>query len=100
MTTVRRLTQYVPLTHAEFRRRFFERFYDPVFDEVKDELEKVCERAWDGYIRYRKSPRKQAAGPEFFRIPPSSCRWNGCRHAMPSAPPRSAKAILRLPPAS
>jgi multimeric flavodoxin WrbA len=73
MTTVRRLTQYVPLTHAEFRRRFFERFYDPVFDEVKDELEKVCERAWDGYIRYRKSPRTQAAGPEFsdpdFQLP-------------------------------
>ena len=73
MTTVRRLTQYVPLTHAEFRRRFFERFYDPVFDEVKDELDKVCELAWDGYIKYRKSPRTQAAGPEFsqpdFQLP-------------------------------
>jgi multimeric flavodoxin WrbA len=73
MTTVRRLTQYVPLTHAEFRRRFFERFHDPVFDEVKDELEKVCELAWDGYIKYRKSPRTQAAGPEFsqpdFQLP-------------------------------
>jgi multimeric flavodoxin WrbA len=73
MTTVRRLTQYVPLTHAEFRRRFFERFYDPVFDQVKSELDKVCELAWDGYIKYRKSPRTQAAGPEFsqpdFELP-------------------------------
>ena len=73
MTTVRRLTQYVPLTREEFRRRFFERFYDPAFDEVKAELEKVCERAWDGYIKYRKSPRTQVAGPDFsdpaFRLP-------------------------------
>jgi multimeric flavodoxin WrbA len=73
MTTVRRLTQYVALTHAEFRRRFFERFYDPAFDEVKSELDKVCELAWDGYIKYRKSPRTQAAGPEFsqpdFQLP-------------------------------
>jgi multimeric flavodoxin WrbA len=73
MTTVRRLTQYVPLTRAEFRRRFFERFYDPAFDQVKSELDKVCELAWDGYIKYRKSPRTQAAGPEFsqpdFQLP-------------------------------
>jgi multimeric flavodoxin WrbA len=73
MTTVRRLTQYVPLTRSEFRKRFFERFYDPAFDEVKSELDKVCERAWDGYIKYRKSPRTQAAGPEFsqpdFQLP-------------------------------
>ena len=33
MTTVRKLTQYVPLTREEFRKRFFERFYDPAFDE-------------------------------------------------------------------
>ena len=73
MTTVRRLTQYVPLTRAEFRRRFFERFYDPAFDAVQAELDKVFEIAWDGYIKYRKSPRTQAAGPEFsdpaFELP-------------------------------
>ena len=65
MTTVRKLTQYVPLTREEFRGRFFERFYDPAFDALKAELEKVCEIAWDGYIKYRKSPRTQAAGVEF-----------------------------------
>ena len=32
MTTVRKLTQYVPLTREEFRDRFAERFYDPAFD--------------------------------------------------------------------
>ena len=73
MTTVRKMTQYVPVTREEFRRRFFERFYDPAFDEVRAELEKVCERAWDGYIKYRKSPRTQPAGPEFsdpaFELP-------------------------------
>jgi hypothetical protein len=65
MTTVRKMTQYVPLTRDEFRKRFFERFYDPAFDDVQAELEKVCERAWDGYIKYRKSPRTQPAGGEF-----------------------------------
>jgi hypothetical protein len=86
MTTVRRLTQYVPLTHAEFRRRFFERFYDPAFDEVKSELEKVCALAWDGYIKYRKSPRTQAAGPEFsdpaFALP---VEWLETRNAIRAA---------------
>jgi len=65
MTAVRKMTQYVPLTREEFRRRFFERFHDPAFDEVKAELEKVFERAWDGYIKYRKSPRAQPAGAGF-----------------------------------
>src|SRR5262245_12239930 len=73
MTTVRRMTEYVPLTREEFRKRFFERFYDPAFDDVKAELEKVFERAWDGYIKYRKSPRTQAAGADFsdpaFKLP-------------------------------
>jgi hypothetical protein len=33
--TVRKLTQYVPLTREEFRSRFFEKFYDPGFDDVQ-----------------------------------------------------------------
>ena len=73
MTTVRKLTQYVPLTREQFRERFFERFYDPAFDSVKAELEKICELSWDGYIQYRKSPRTEAAGAGFsdpaFRLP-------------------------------
>ena len=63
--TVRRQTKYVALTKAQFRERFFARFYDPAFDEVKPELEKVFEKAWDGYIVYRKSPRKKPAGKGF-----------------------------------
>ena len=63
--TVRRQTKYVALTKAQFRERFFARFYDPAFDEVKLELEKVFEKAWDGYIVYRKSPRKKPAGKGF-----------------------------------
>ena len=63
--SVRRQGEWVPLTKAEFRERFFERFYDPAFDAVSAELEKVFEKAWDGYIKYRKSPRTQPAGPEF-----------------------------------
>jgi multimeric flavodoxin WrbA len=98
MTTVRKLTQYVPLTREQFRSRFFERFYDPAFDAVRAELDKVCEIAWDGYIKYRKSPRSQPAGAEFsdpaFKLP---VEWLQARSAIkeaerrqrdPSSPPR------------
>src|SRR5687767_15453928 len=90
MTTVRKLTQYVPLKREEFRRRFFERFYDPAFDEVKPELEKVFERAWDGYIRYRKSPHTRPAGPGFadpaFQLP---VEWLAARAAIEQAEKRN-----------
>ncbi len=62
---VRKQTEFVPLTKEQFRERFFAKFYDPAFDKVRAELDKVCEVAWDGYIAYRKSPRKQAAGAGF-----------------------------------
>jgi multimeric flavodoxin WrbA len=67
MTTpsVRRQTEWVPLTKDQFRVRFFERFYDPAYDAVRSELEKVFETAWDGYITYRKSPRTREAGPGY-----------------------------------
>jgi multimeric flavodoxin WrbA len=55
----------VQLTREEFRRRLGERFYDPAFDAVRGELERVIDLAWDGYDRYRKSPRKRKAGPGF-----------------------------------
>jgi multimeric flavodoxin WrbA len=62
---VRRQSEWVPLTREQFRERFYARFYDPAFDDVKAELEKVFDKSWDGYIKYRKSPRKRAAGPGF-----------------------------------
>ena len=62
---VRRQEKWVPLTKEQFRERFYARFYDPAFDKVRPELEKVFEIAWDGYIVYRKSPRKQPAGKGF-----------------------------------
>jgi multimeric flavodoxin WrbA len=55
----------VALSRDEFRRRLGERFYDPAFDAVRPELERVIEVAWDGYHKYRKSPRKRRAGPGF-----------------------------------
>ena len=63
--TVRRLSEYEPLTREQFRERFFARFYDPAFDGVSAELERVFEIAWDGYIKYRKSPRTRPAGEGF-----------------------------------
>ncbi len=62
---VRRQDPYVALTKEQFRERFFARFYDPVFDDLAAELEKVFDKAWDGYIQYRKSPRLAPAGPGF-----------------------------------
>jgi len=100
MTTVRKMTQYAPLTREQFRSRFFERFYDPAFDDVQAELEKVCERAWDGYIRYRKSPRTQPAGTGFadpsFELP---VEWLLARKTIQEAEkrqkdPASASRIL------
>ncbi len=62
---VRRQDPFVALTKEQFRERFFHRFYDPLFEEVAAELEKVFEKAWNGYIEYRKSPRRTPAGPGF-----------------------------------
>jgi multimeric flavodoxin WrbA len=88
---VRHHSKYVPLTREAFRERFFERFSDPAFDDVQAELEKVCERAWDGYIQYRKSPRTQAAGPGFadpaFQL---SLDWLKARQAIQEAQERHA----------
>src|SRR3954464_1999346 len=82
----RKLRQYVPLTREQFRSRFYERFDDPAFDDVKPELEKVFERAWDGYIQYRKSPRTQPAGAGFadpsFALP---VEWLETRSAIHAA---------------
>jgi multimeric flavodoxin WrbA len=62
---VRREAKYVPLTRRQFGERFDARFYDPAFDDVRPELAKIRERAWDGYIKYRKSPRTRPAGAGF-----------------------------------
>ncbi|GMV21479.1 MAG: hypothetical protein AMXMBFR57_14280 [Acidimicrobiia bacterium] len=62
---VRTQSEYVPLTREAFRSRFFARFQDPVFNDVADELDRVCERAWDSYIEYRKSPNQTRAGDDF-----------------------------------
>ena len=86
---VRRQTEYAPLTKAQFRERFHARFYDPAFDAVRGELEKVFEVAWDGYIVYRKSPRKQKAGAGFaepeFELP---VEWFKTRAAISAAEQR------------
>lgn len=97
---VRRQDPYVALTKEQFRERFFFRFYDPVFEEVAAELEKVFEKAWDGYIEYRKSPRRAPAGPGFaepsYELP---IEWLETRERIAAAQarqqnPRSPSRIL------
>lgn len=88
---IRREANYVPLRREEFRNRFFERFFDPAFDDLRPELEKICERAWDGYIKYRKSPRTKPAGAGFadpqFKLP---AEWLGTRTAIGRAQKQQA----------
>src|SRR6185503_11912781 len=57
--------QNFTLDRAAFRTRFYERFNDPMYDDIAPELEKVFEVTWQNYTGYRKSPRKQKAGPGF-----------------------------------
>lgn len=42
---VRRQGEWVPLTKAQFRERFYQKFYDPEYGKVAAELEKVFEVA-------------------------------------------------------
>ena len=83
---VRKQDHYVPLTREQFGKRFYERYYDPAFDAVRPELEKVLEIAWDGYIKYRKSPRTRAAGQGFARPERTlPVEWLATREAVQAA---------------
>ncbi len=62
---VRHEAEWDPIDREQFRRRFFDRFQDPAFDDVRPELERICEKAYDGYVNYRKSPRVRRAGKGF-----------------------------------
>jgi multimeric flavodoxin WrbA len=86
LTTVRKLTKYVPLTREQFRERFMDRFQDPAFRKLSAELDKVCEVAWDGYIQYRKSPNKRVGG-EGFADPKAELpvEWLAAREAIRAA---------------
>ena len=55
----------VKLDKQEFKRCYLERFYDPAFEGLEPEIERLIDKAWEAYDRYRKSPRTAKAGPEF-----------------------------------
>ena len=69
-----------------FAARFRERFYDPAFAAAERELQRIIDIAWESYDEYRKSPRKQAAGPGFadpaFELP---AEWLATREAIQKA---------------
>ncbi len=54
-----------PIEREEFERRFRERFYDPAFEQDGRSIDRLMDIAWKAYCDYRKSPRRQKAGPEF-----------------------------------
>lgn len=62
---VRKGMPSVELSREEFERRFRRHFEDPAFAAVESEIAAVAAVAWDGYIKYRKSPRTRKAGPGF-----------------------------------
>jgi multimeric flavodoxin WrbA len=76
----------VTLSRAEFERRYRAQFFDPSFAPVESELRRVLDQAWDGYIRYRKSPRTRKAGRAFaepgFELP---VEWLAARAAIARA---------------
>ncbi len=62
---VRKGMPSVQLTRQEFEKRFRSRFYDPAFQAVDGEIQRLLELAWEGYDKYRKSPRGRRAGRGF-----------------------------------
>jgi multimeric flavodoxin WrbA len=81
----------VALSRDEFARRFRTRFRDPAFARVDDALDAVIDVAWEGYEKYRKSPRTRKAGPGFadpeFELPEE---WLDARAAILEAQRRQA----------
>ena len=47
---------------AEFVSRMRQRYFDPAFGNAEPAIESLAEIAWDGYHRFRKSPRVRKAG--------------------------------------
>jgi len=83
---VRKGMPSVALDKAEFARRVRRRFYDPAFKSVEAEIERIIDVAWDGYHRYRKSPRTKPAGPRYadpkYELP---IEWSETRNAIARA---------------
>ncbi len=86
---VRKGMPSVQLIKKEFAKRFRRRFYDPAFEAVDEEIERIIEKAWEGYDKYRKSPRTRRAGPDFtdpeFQLP---VEWLETRKAIRGAQKR------------
>jgi multimeric flavodoxin WrbA len=61
-TKARKGMPSVALTKAQFVALARQRFVDPAFDPLHEEIGRVIDAAWDGYHRYRKSPRTRRAG--------------------------------------
>ena len=93
---VRKGQPSVALTRAEFERRFRQNFQDPAFEAVEAELRRVIDKAWDGYVEYRKSPRTRKAGRGFhdphFDLP---VEWLAARAAIHAAEARRRRRGAR-----
>jgi multimeric flavodoxin WrbA len=76
----------VQLDRAEFERRFREQFFDPAFRPLEEQIRQLADVAWDGYVKYRKSPVTRRAGEGFadpdYEI---STAWLAARDAISEA---------------
>jgi multimeric flavodoxin WrbA len=85
-TRIRKGMPSVQLSKAEFTERLRGRFYDPAFAEFSEEIERIIEKAWEGYDKYRRSPRTRSAGRGFadpdFELP---IEWLETRTAIRNA---------------
>jgi multimeric flavodoxin WrbA len=92
---VRKGMPSVEISRQEFEKRFRERFYDPAFDKVQGELAAVIDVAWDAYIKYRKNPRRRAAGKGYqepdYQLP---VEWLAARAAVDKAAKQHADKKL------
>jgi multimeric flavodoxin WrbA len=86
----------VALTKAQFTRLARQRFFDPAFDSLQGEIAKIVDAAWDGYHKYRKSPRTRRAGAGYadpdYEL---SVDWLAARDAIAKAERRQKSAESR-----
>src|SRR5437763_13054036 len=89
MTTVRKGQAPGQMPREAFRARFQRSFFDPAFDAERDAIARLEAIAWDAYVKGRKAPFTEKAGPEFADPDYDlSIEWKNTRDALITAEAR------------